>query len=30
VKERYGVVLETEVRLVGDFLAEDLEGLRVG
>jgi UDP-N-acetylmuramate dehydrogenase len=29
VKERFGIVLETEVRLVGEFLAEDLEGLRI-
>ncbi len=26
VKERFGIVLETEVRLVGDFLAEDEDG----
>jgi UDP-N-acetylmuramate dehydrogenase len=30
VKETFGIVLETEVRLVGEFLAEDLQGLRVG
>jgi UDP-N-acetylmuramate dehydrogenase len=30
VKESFGIVLETEVRLVGEFLAEDLQGLRVG
>ncbi len=29
VKARFGIVLETEVRLVGEFLAEDLEGLRI-
>ena len=28
VRQRFGIVLETEVRLVGEFLAEDLEGLR--
>jgi UDP-N-acetylmuramate dehydrogenase len=27
VKERFGIVLETEVRLAGDFLAEDLQDL---
>jgi UDP-N-acetylmuramate dehydrogenase len=27
VKERFGIVLETEVRLVGEFVAEDLAGL---
>jgi len=26
VKDRFGIVLETEVRLVGDFLAEDEDG----
>ncbi len=30
VKERFGIVLETEVRLVGEFLAEDLGELRAG
>lgn len=30
VKEASGVVLETEVRLLGDFVAEDLQGLKVG
>jgi UDP-N-acetylmuramate dehydrogenase len=30
VKERFGIVLETEVRLLGAFLAEDLQGLGVG
>jgi UDP-N-acetylmuramate dehydrogenase len=29
VKERFGIVLETEVRLAGAFLAEDLQDLRV-
>jgi UDP-N-acetylmuramate dehydrogenase len=29
VKERFGIVLETEVRLVGEFLAEDVEALRI-
>jgi UDP-N-acetylmuramate dehydrogenase len=28
VEQRFGISLETEVRLVGEFLAEDLEGLR--
>ncbi|WP_242360620.1 UDP-N-acetylmuramate dehydrogenase [Anaeromyxobacter sp. SG17] len=28
VKERFGLALETEVRLVGEFLAEELEALR--
>jgi len=28
VKERFGISLETEVRLVGELLAEDLEALR--
>jgi UDP-N-acetylmuramate dehydrogenase len=27
VKERFGVELETEVRLVGEFTPEELEGL---
>ena len=27
VKERFGIALETEVRLVGEFVAEDLESL---
>jgi len=30
VKERFGIDLETEVRLLGEFLAEDLGGLKVG
>jgi UDP-N-acetylmuramate dehydrogenase len=30
VKESFGIVLEPEVRLVGEFLAEDLQDLRVG
>jgi UDP-N-acetylmuramate dehydrogenase len=30
VKESFGIVLETEVRLVGEFLAEELQGLKVG
>lgn len=30
VKESFGIVLETEVRLVGEFPAEDLQGLKVG
>jgi UDP-N-acetylmuramate dehydrogenase len=29
VKERFGILLETEVRLVGEFLAEDVEALRI-
>jgi UDP-N-acetylmuramate dehydrogenase len=29
VKESFGIVLETEVRLVGEFLAEDLQGAKV-
>lgn len=28
VKERFGIVLETEVRLVGDFLADEVASLR--
>jgi UDP-N-acetylmuramate dehydrogenase len=28
VKARFGILLEPEVRLLGEFLAEDLEGLR--
>ena len=28
VREQFGISLETEVRLVGEFLAEDLEALR--
>ena len=27
VKERFGIVLETEVRLVGEFLADDVQEL---
>jgi UDP-N-acetylmuramate dehydrogenase len=30
VKASFGIVLETEVRLVGEFLAEELQGLKVG
>jgi UDP-N-acetylmuramate dehydrogenase len=30
VKESFGIVLETEVRLLGEFLAEDLQDLTVG
>ncbi len=30
VKDRFGVVLETEVRLLGEFSAGQVEGLRVG
>jgi UDP-N-acetylmuramate dehydrogenase len=27
VKERFGIALETEVRLLGEFLAEDVQDL---
>jgi UDP-N-acetylenolpyruvoylglucosamine reductase len=30
VKARFGVVLEPEVRLLGEFLAEEVGELRVG
>jgi UDP-N-acetylmuramate dehydrogenase len=30
VKESFGIVLESEVRLLGEFLAEDLQGLNAG
>ena len=30
VRERFGIELETEVRLVGAFEAEDLQDLRAG
>ncbi len=30
VKERFGIALETEVRLLGEFLAEDVGDLKVG